>query len=155
MGNQFRTSKKLSVMNKILKFKTDNTELSEKAFRIRTKVFVEEQNTDHDVEFDGFDDEADHFLFLADDIPAGTSRIRITEEGIKLERLAVLKEYRGKGVGAKLMEHMMKDVLPTDKKIYLNSQAVVEKVYEKFGFKRVGEMFYEANIEHYKMVYQA
>jgi predicted GNAT family N-acyltransferase len=76
-----------------------------------------------------------------------------TKEGFKLERLAVLKEFRGKGIGAELMEHMMNEVLPTDKKIYLNSQADVIDVYKKFGFRTVGSIFYEAGIEHYKMVY--
>ncbi|MCD4795099.1 MAG: GNAT family N-acetyltransferase [Bacteroidales bacterium] len=139
---------------KIIKFNSDNKELLKKAFEIRTEVFVEEQNVDHEIEYDGYDDDAGHYIIFYNDVPIGTARRRFTEEGIKFERLAVLKTYRGLGLGGDLMQYMMDDVLPTDKKIYLNSQATVEKIYEKYGFKRVGEMFFEANIEHYKMVYE-
>ena len=139
---------------KIIKFNSGNEGLLKKAFEIRTEVFVEEQNVGHEIEYDGYDKDAAHYILYYNEIPAGTARRRITEEGIKLERLAVLKIYRGLGLGGDLMQYMMDDVLPTNKKIYLNSQATVEKIYEKYGFKRVGEMFFEANIEHYKMVYE-
>jgi len=141
-------------MKKILSFKTDNKELTDMAFHIRTKVFVEEQDVDKELEFDGLDDEAVQYILFFDSIPVATSRRRITEEGFKLERLAVLKDYRGKGAGRMLMEKMMDEILPTKSKLYLYAQAVAEGVYEKLGFKRVGDMFYEANIKHYKMVYK-
>lgn len=140
-------------MNEVIRFLGNNAELIEIAFQIRTNVFVEEQAVAKEIEYDGFDDEAVHFLLFRNQIPAGTCRIRETKEGFKLERLAVLKEFRGKGIGAELMEHMMNEVLPSDKKIYLNSQADVIDVYKKFGFRIVGSMFFEAGIEHYKMVY--
>ena len=139
---------------KIIKFSSDNVDLLEKAFEIRTIVFVDEQDVDPKTEYDGYDDDAGHYIMFYNDVPIGTARRRFTEEGIKFERLAVLKSYRGQGLGRSLMQFLMDDVLPTDKKIYLNSQASVENIYKKYGFKRVGEMFYEANIEHYKMVYE-
>lgn len=140
-------------MNKIIKFTSQNKELIKQAFDIRTHVFVIEQKVENELEYDEFDESADHYLCYCNDIPAGTSRRRVTDEGIKLERLAVLKEYRGKGIGGELMQQMMNDVLPTEKKIYLNAQADVTDVYKKYGFRIVGTMFYEAGIRHYKMVY--
>ena len=65
----------------------------------------------------------------------------------------MLKEYRGLGFGALLVEQMMTEILPTKTKIYLHAQSHLESFYEKFGFKRVGEKFTEAGIEHYKMEY--
>ena len=96
-----------------------------------------------------------HYILFYNEIPVGTARRRFTDEGIKLERLAVLKSYRGLGLGGALMQFMMDDLLPSEKKIWLNSQADVVDIYKKYGFKSVGKMFVEANIEHYKMVYES
>jgi len=139
---------------KIEKFNTDNKTLFSEAAEIRTRVFIEEQHTDEEEEFDGLDSAAVHYLVYYNHVPAATGRRRITEEGHKLERFAVLKEFRGKYLAVELMNAMLEDILPAEKKIYLNAQAYAEKFYEKFGFKRAGELFLEANIEHYKMVYQ-
>lgn len=139
---------------KIIRFDYPDKELFKEAAKIRTKVFIEEQNTDFGEEFDGKDEEAIHYLVYYKGKPAATGRRRITNEGHKLERFAVYKEFRGKHLAVSLMNEMLNDVLPTDKIIYLNAQAYAEKFYEKFGFKKVGEMFFEANIEHYKMIYQ-
>jgi len=136
------------------KFKTDNKALFSEAVKIRTRVFIEEQHTDEKEEFDGLDSQAFHYLIYYNNIPAATGRRRIIEDGHKLERFAVLKEFRGKYLAVELMNAMLKDILPTEKQIYLHAQAYAEKFYEKFSFKRVGELFIEANIEHYKMVYQ-
>ncbi len=138
----------------IKKFKADNNTLFPEAAEIRRRVFIEEQHTDEEEEFDGLDSVADHYLVYYNHIPAATGRRRITEEGHKLERFAVLKDFRGKYLAVMLMNAMLEDILPTEKQIYLNAQAYAEKFYEKFGFKRVGKLFLEANIEHYKMVYQ-
>lgn len=139
---------------KILRFNSDNIEIFSEAKKIRTEVFVKEQNTDFEEEFDGLDAEAEHYLVYFNDIPAATGRRRLTEEGHKLERFAVYKEFRGKYLAVKLMNEMLKDILPTPKKIYLHAQAYAEKFYRKFGFRRVGIKFTEANIEHYKMEYR-
>ncbi|NOZ34247.1 MAG: GNAT family N-acetyltransferase [Chlorobi bacterium] len=141
------------MLPKIVKFKFDNKKLLQEAFKIRLKVFVEEQNTDKEEEFDGLDDEATHFLIFFEGKPAGTSRVRITKEGIKIERVAVYKSFRGKNIGIDLVQYIMNEYIPAKKKIYLNSQVQAMLFYEKLGFKKVGEWFYEANIEHYKMVY--
>ncbi len=138
---------------KVLKFGFDKKELFKEAEKIRIKVFVEEQNTDFDEEFDGLDDKAEHFLIFFDNKPVGTSRVRITKEGVKIERFAVLKQYRRKNTGAELLKKILEEYLPLNQKIYLNAQVQAMKFYEKFGFKKTGKLFYEANIKHYKMIY--
>jgi len=47
------------------------------------------------------------------------------------------------------------DYLKHDKYIYLNAQESVIKFYEKLGFISKGEIFYEANIPHQKMVFSS
>jgi len=82
----------------------------------------------------------------------GTSRWRQTDEGIKLERFAVLKNYRMKGVASVLLSRMLSDLIEKTQKIYLHAQLHAAPVYAKFGFEPVGENFWEAGIEHVKMV---
>jgi predicted GNAT family N-acyltransferase len=127
-------------------------------FQIRRSVFVEEQNVPEPEEYDEFENTARHFLAFFDSIPCGTARWRFTEKGIKLERFAVLKEFRRKGVGHRLVEVVLSDVKShlkwSDQKIYLNSQLDAMNLYAKSGFKPVGEMFLECDIKHYQMVHE-
>jgi len=138
---------------KIEVFTSEKPALLKDAFRIRNKVFVEEQNVDKYLEYDGLDDEAVHYLLVYNDKPVATARWREINEGIKLERFAVLKSHRGKALASLILKLMLEEVIPSKKKIFLNAQAEAEKFYEIHGFKRVGKKFVEADIEHYKMEY--
>jgi len=126
------------------------------AFEIRRKVFVFEQNVDPIQEYDEFEETSFHFLAKVDHVPVGTARWRYTANGIKLERFAVLQEVRGKGVGQGLIEAVLTDINQHEESQsqlkYLHSQLSAVPLYLKFGFKKVGEIFEECNILHYKMV---
>ena len=76
----------------------------QQAFDIRRQVFVIEQAVDPAEEYDEFESSCLHFLAIYKGLAAGTSRIRRTEIGTKLERFAVLEKLRGKGVGKALVE---------------------------------------------------
>ena len=123
----------------------------EKAFAIRDTVFVQEQGCPSDLEHE-HDDIAIHFLATVDGIPVGAARWRKTEQGYKLERFAVLKEYRGKGIAAAMIKTVLADLPHDATYIYLNAQIDAVPVYEKNGFVKVGEQFEEAGIQHFKMV---
>ena len=124
----------------------------EQVFAIRRQVFSIEQNVSEEIEMDNFDDVAIHILAYIKGKPVGTARWRFTEEGAKIERFAVLKKYRHKGVGEELVKYTL-DKLNEIKFIYLNAQESVIKFYEKFGFVAIGNRFYEANIPHRRMEY--
>jgi predicted GNAT family N-acyltransferase len=126
------------------------------ANEIRRLVFVAEQKTNYDEEFDEFETSSRHFLALDSTGQAcGTARWRYTKNGIKLERFAVLKDHRGKGVGSALVKALLDDVATETKgnhpNIYLHAQVTAMPLYSKYGFKPVGELFLEVDIEHYKM----
>ena len=118
---------------------------------IRNKVFIEEQNINKELEYDDKKVSAIYILAKINLIAIGTARYRFTEVGMKLERFAVLKEYRGLGVGKSLVSFLVK-TLKSEKNLYLNSQKKVAGFYKKLGFKIRGDVFYEAKIPHYKMV---
>lgn len=132
----------------VIKIKTQ--EELESAFAIRRKVFVEEQGVDPKLEWDN-EDVSTHFLALLDNQPCGACRYRKTENGYKLERFAVLKEYRGKRVGQALVAAALDDI-PDHAMIYLNAQTDAVSLYAKFGFSTEGELFEEAGIKHYRMI---
>ena len=125
------------------------------AFEIRKQVFVIEQKVDPTKEYDEFEQSSVHFLARIDGIPVGTARWRLTPNGAKSERFAVLKEARGKGVGQALVKSVLDDIqadpLSKNKTKYLHSQLSAVPLYSKFGFKKVGNIFEECNILHYKM----
>lgn len=127
-----------------------------KSRAIRLKVFVEEQRVPEEEELDEFENESKHYLVLYDGKPAGTGRWRFTGEGIKLERFAVYREFRNKGVGSALMQFILDEIrdLPDagGKIIYLHAQLAAMPLYSKFGFSRTGGMFEEAGIQHFKMI---
>lgn len=123
----------------------------EKVFAIRREVFVGEQHCPPELEWE-HEDESVHFLATADDIPAGASRWRKTDKGYKLERFAVLKSFRGSGVGQALVKAVLSD-LPADADyVYLHAQVDAVTLYQRFNFKKVGDEFEEAGIRHFKMV---
>ncbi|MEZ4774861.1 MAG: GNAT family N-acetyltransferase [Bacteroidia bacterium] len=133
----------------------DTDELYNHVFTIRTKVFVNEESVDQEDEYDGFDFLSNHYLAWYDGVPAGAARWRtIPATGnIRLERFAVLKAFRGKGVGEALVKKILSDV-PRSKEIFIHAQVHNLGFYEKFGFVAEGEAFEEAGILHRKMVWK-
>jgi len=129
---------------------TEQSDL-DKVFAIRREVFVNEQNCPPELEWES-EEESTHFLATVDDVPAGASRWRKTDKGYKLERFAVHKDFRGKGVGQALVQAVLAD-LPADADyVYLHAQIQAVGLYEKFNFEKTGPEFEEAGIRHYKML---
>lgn len=126
----------------------------DKAFEIRRKVFVEEQQVDAREEYDEFEASSHHYLAYVAATPVATCRWRKTEKGIKLERFAVLAEYRSQGLGSALVQKCLTEIPATEKYLYLHAQLTAIGLYRKMGFIAEGDQFSEANILHYKMVLQ-
>lgn len=130
--------------------KVSNDDDLQKVFAIRRTVFVDEQNCPPELEWE-HEEESVHFLGLVDGQPAGASRWRKTEKGYKLERFAVLKEFRGLGLGQALVLAVLNDLPEDANYAYLHAQITAMPLYAKLGFKKVGEQFEEAGIKHFKM----
>lgn len=129
------------------------TELK-RAFAIRLRVFVREQGVPQEIELDRDDRRASHFLATLQGRAVGTARL-VTKNGrAKIGRMAVLKSYRGKGVGKALLKRSIESARKKKvKMIYLHAQVSVIGFYEKMGFQCVGRLFMEAGIPHRKMVF--
>lgn len=123
----------------------------ERAFAVRRKVFVEEQGCPPELEYEN-EDISTHFLALMDNQPCGACRWRKTDKGYKLERFAVLKEFRNKRVGQAMLAAVLDDLPDDADYIYLHAQVDAVSLYAKFGFAVEGDQFEEAGIQHFKMV---
>jgi predicted GNAT family N-acyltransferase len=148
---KFVIQKAMSTNKNIQVRKVSDPESLEKVFAIRREVFVGEQNCPPELEWE-FEDESTHFLATVDGEPAGAARWRKTDKGYKLERFAVLQQFRGMGVAQRLIQTVLDD-LPADADyVYLNAQVQAVPLYAKFNFVQTGPQFEEAGIQHYKMV---
>jgi predicted GNAT family N-acyltransferase len=137
-------------MLEVKRFNFADSELASQAFAIRRKVFVEEEGVDANLEYD-HEEEAHHYLLFLGGKALATARWRETDKGIKLERFAVLPEFRNRGFGALILKEVIKDVKPLEKMVYLHSQLRAVPFYERNGFIREGPVFYEAGMGHYFM----
>lgn len=138
-------------MNNIEVNKVSSEDVLEKVFTIRRIVFVDEQNCPPELEWEN-EDVSTHFLATINGTPVGACRWRKTDAGYKLERFAVLEEYRGQKVGQALVGAALADLPADSTYIYLNAQLDAMGLYAKFGFVAEGEQFEEAGIQHFKMV---
>ena len=140
-----------SILIKTVKYQAEIAAIRE----IRTKVFQQEQGVPLELEFDGLDDTSVHLLAYLNGKAVGTCRIRkIDADTVKIERLAVLSEARGQGIGKQLMEKAL-TVSQVDKSLVIvHAQEYIAKLYQQLGFKIIGEKFNEAGIVHVKMIKQ-
>lgn len=131
---------------KIFKCKTQKEFLDN--VLVRGKVFIVEQEIDWELEFDGLDDECSLYIAYIDKTPVGAARLYKNKVG----RVATLKEFRKKGVATAIMNFIEKDAKENGlKEIKLNAQLYVSDFYENLGYKKVGDIFTEADIKHIKM----
>lgn len=148
MGTSYQPSK-LRVI------KASSQEALQGCLDIQKRVFVDEQQVAESLVLSDHLD-AVYFLALYDSHVIATGRFRVVHDGVKFERIATLREYRGVGVGHMLMKYMQAFAQQFffDKTLYLYAQKEVKGFYEKLGWKAVGSEFKEANIVHIKMIYE-
>lgn len=117
---------------------------------IRETVFIQEQHVPVELEWDEFDEISWHALaYNAANQPVGTARL--LPDG-RIGRMAVLKEWRGKGFGrALLLELLAESQRQKMKSVQLNAQISASSFYQKYGFVEFGDEFMEAGIPHVAM----
>lgn len=119
--------------------------------RVREAVFIVEQNVPAELEWDGLDPNARHVLAQSrGGVAMGTARL--LPDG-QIGRLAVLKEWRGLGVGNALLEALLQMARTRGfSEVFLNSQTRAVAFYSRRGFKVASGEFMDAGIPHVKMV---
>ena len=123
-----------------------------KAYGIRARVFVKEQGVAKEIELDQDDNRAVHFLAITAGKAVGTARVVLHHDKAKIGRMAVLKSFRRRGIGTKLLNRAVAFAKSHGAgQIYLHAQVQAITFYEALGFQCVGQAFKEARILHRKM----
>ena len=117
---------------------------------IRFAIFVGEQNVPHDIELDEMDAKSLHAVaFDEAGKPVGTGRL--LPEG-KIGRMAVLKEWRRRGVGADLLDALLEEARRRGlAEVKLSAQLQAAEFYRARGFVAEGKVYEEAGILHQAM----
>lgn len=116
---------------------------------VRRRVFIEEQAVPEDLEWDGEDAGAQHWLALIDDASVGTVRMRA---GGHIGRMAVLKEQRQAGIGSLLLAAAISAARAQGlDEVRLHAQVQALDFYARHGFVAEGEEFMDAGIAHLEM----
>jgi len=125
----------------------------EGAFEIRRQVFVEEQGISEDLVFDEHDGEALHMVVKDGQRVIGTARVLfLADNQAKLERMAVLRPFRHKGIGKGIVSFLNEELKNRQlEQVILHAQYGVVAFYKSCGFEELGMPFWEAGIKHMKM----
>lgn len=133
---------------------TTNEQLQE-AYRIRKTVFVDEQHVPIEEEIDDFEEEAIHFICYSENEVVGASRLRFVDQFGKLERICVLKSFRGRSLGKEIIKRMEEEIIDQGyTKAKLHAQTHAKEFYEQLGYRVVSDEFMDAGIPHVAMMKQ-
>ncbi len=126
--------------------------LPEEARLLRTLIFIEEQGFVR--EFDDLDDAAVHIVAFDGDKPIGTCRYYPRPDGsYAIGRIAVAREYRGKGVGSALvLEAERRVALLGAKTTVVSAQLRAAGFYRSLGYTEQGSPYPEEHVPHILMV---
>jgi predicted GNAT family N-acyltransferase len=120
------------------------------ALEIRRQVFQQEQSIPEADDFDGLDDRAEQFVAYDGETAIGTGRYRVIDGTLgKVERVAVIPEYRGQKVGRAIMEAIAQTAGDQGvTRLKLDAQLSASRFYESLGYRIEGGVFEEVGIPH-------
>ena len=119
---------------------------------IRKSVFTDELEIPESELFDKYDENCDHFILFDGKQIVGTVRFVSKTQNIKLERMAILSQYRSKNYGKHAILQL-KEYYHTQgySKMILDSICSVRGFYKKCGFLEEGGIFQRVGIDHIRM----
>lgn len=130
-------------------------ELAEAARRVRTEVFLQEQQIPVELEWDDDDAAALHAVaYNRLGMPVATGRLLQHAPHVgRIGRMAVTRVLRGSGLGRALLQALMDAArMRGDREVLLHAQRSAEAFYAQQGFVARGQPFDEAGIPHIEMV---
>jgi predicted GNAT family N-acyltransferase len=124
----------------------------EDAFAVRIAVFVVEQQIPRDEELDELDVTATHAVGYLDGVPVAAGRLVPGDGYAKIGRMAVLREHRGHGYGAAILEAIEREARAAGvPQVRLSAQLRAAPFYERAGYAREGDVYDEVGIPHVAM----
>ena len=125
--------------------------LNDDIIKIRTSVFINEQGFKD--EFDEIDKTCTHIVLYDNEKSIATCRYFKEGENYHIGRVAIIKEYRGKHLGNKIMQIAETEIKNEGgEKIEVSAQVRVSEFYEKLGYNKIGDIYFDEYCEHIRMV---
>ena len=126
--------------------------LPNEAKEIRYEVFCKEQGFIN--EFDETDEISTHLIAFENGTPIATCRIfKAENEAYFIGRVAVVKNLRGRNLGARILEEAELYIRSQGgKQILISAQTRVEEFYKKQGFAPLGEVYFDEDCPHIQMI---
>jgi len=117
---------------------------------LRFAIFVGEQNVPPGIELDEMDEKSLHALAF-DDAGQAIGTGRLLPDG-RIGRMAVVKEWRRRGVGADLLDALVAEARRRGlREVKLSAQLQAAEFYRARGFVAEGKVYEEAGILHQAM----
>jgi predicted GNAT family N-acyltransferase len=124
----------------------------EDALSVRMAVFVVEQQIPREEEIDGYEDAAIHAVGYEGGVPIAAGRLVLMDGYGKVGRMSVLKEHRGRGIGALVLTALEREAasrgLPEAR---LSAQLTARGFYERAGYTAYGDVYDDVGIPHIDM----
>ena len=121
------------------------------AIAVRERVFCGEQGVPPEEESDALDDDALHLVALAPDGQrvVATLRLLLHDPDARIGRVAVLAEWRHRGVASRMLELAVQRAgAEGHAKARLAAQTRAKALYERAGFSVESEPFDDAGMPH-------
>lgn len=151
-------SNSVMMMHKVevKKFQKLNLEELYQILRLRSAVFVVEQNCPYQ-DIDNKDQESLHLLYYVEDKFAGYTRLLpagVSYAEVSIGRVITNPDHRGLGVGKKLMTASIEACYARfgHVPIRIGAQVYLLKFYQSLGFVAQGDVYDEDGIPHVEML---
>lgn len=139
---------------KEIKFAKGNaTKLYQDSVTIRKAVFVKEQAVPEELEIDDAEAKCTYFVLYIEQKAVATARIfATTDNGIHVQRVAVLKNYRERHFGSELLKYIINYAKKNEfNYVILGAQDHAQPFYQRLGFQVFGPQYEEVGILHHDM----
>lgn len=130
------------------------SQIYQDSLAIRLEIFIDEQGYPDGSELDELEEETIHLVLYEDQQAIATNRIyQVNNETYRIERVAVRKNARKRGLGERLIKEAEAKIIELDgKKITLKSEDIAITFYKRFGYKPAGDEIMEYGFSHQAMM---
>lgn len=131
-----------------------NSTIYEDSLSIRNTVFVDEQHVPPEMEVDEFENLATYVTGYLNSVPVVTARLLpIDQYTYKVQRVAVLKGYRGRKIGKQIMIEIERFAIENNRtSLILGAQDQAMNFYVSLGYLINSEGYLDAGIAHHDMI---
>lgn len=107
---------------------------------VRKNVFCEELKLSEEINFDLYDQFAFNLVIYENEIPAGTGRLLFKDGKYFIDKICVLKEFRGNSYGNLIIRMLIRKAVTIGAdKTYAYTDEKYRKLFEKVGFDKLND----------------